>query len=73
MLALDGHGEVEHVAFLAVVLVLDARVKGDLNVGEVAQEEVYVDVLLLAQRPEHLAPLRAAELLGLLDGRPRRL
>ena len=73
MLARDGDGQVEHVALAHVVLVLDARVVAELDVGEVLEEKINVRMLLLAQAVQRLAPLLGAELLRLLDERAGRL
>mmetsp|Transcript_12167 Transcript_12167/g.20777 ORF Transcript_12167/g.20777 Transcript_12167/m.20777 type:complete len:296 (-) Transcript_12167:796-1683(-) len=67
VLALHLDHEVEHVALLHVLLVLDVRVEGDLDLGEVREEEVDVEVLRLRQVGEDLAPLGAAKLLHLVD------
>mmetsp|Transcript_13892 Transcript_13892/g.36469 ORF Transcript_13892/g.36469 Transcript_13892/m.36469 type:complete len:460 (-) Transcript_13892:422-1801(-) len=68
VLALDGDDEVDHVALLHVLLVLGVGVESDVNVGEVHQEEVDVEVLLLAQRRQQLSPLLHPKLLDLVNG-----
>mmetsp|Transcript_9359 Transcript_9359/g.28365 ORF Transcript_9359/g.28365 Transcript_9359/m.28365 type:complete len:433 (+) Transcript_9359:3070-4368(+) len=69
VLALHLDGQVEHVALLDVLLVLDARIVSDLNVGEVGEEQVDVVVLLLGQLGQVLAASRRAHLAQPVDAR----